>query len=858
MDTTTIATTPAATSSETSYVRLAEQCGNRNQIVQLNSTSSTTANQQHQPHEPASYRIKRARISPSRELSPDAVELEHQRLSSASPRSVEDSCGASNVESDWPTLPSPVQSQCQHDHHHHHHHRHHHHHTSMSIASLINREENERVDNILDSINACSDSESSQLDEQNEPPQLPHGWTCSKPLCEVDPPTYATTMTRQPSSSSASASASASSQYSYDTINPTSSVNSHHPMSSNNMSATVTTRDLIEHMLMVSRSVSPGFKATIPAHMGMSAPVAPPSDTAAITTTMTTVTCWHAAVAQKSYGNEKRFLCPPPVVRVLRHPVHKSQQSDTASSTNHHSNDNYPSNDPQLSMTFQILHVTGTEKAKQFYLKLKLHGHNSIPFATFDSSPIAIISKPSKKTVKARNISTCIFDGSSVSLFSRINSQTVRTRYLDTEDGRLCAKNSSWSAFTIEIVRDGITPIIPSYAGMASAASAAAARLGVIPITYGSRIVLTDKATGTSTGPLIIRKVERGQIVAEAHGPVSQMQKVALENVTNGSGSATTIQPTYLCAGYDANVVATTTDLTDTTTATTDSQPPKTEIKSSPFLTFNRPRIITETSTECIDDHLCWTIVGLAKFQYTFCEQTGLTEQPVSPCPEIAGELTINLELSQPRLYIPIRHWYAHVRHQLQPAREVWLGNLGPLPARVVHPSHYSFTHRQETSTDITLVEIILPDPSLLLMEKKKEGGGHASSNIATTVTSIHHVNRCSINAAQWRYLSAPLYLVRADDVIYQLTAQSNDIHIYQDDEQLICRVISSTMNDEKITTTSSSNMAYFNSSSSTSMARHKSPSSSSSLPLASNDSNQSNNYRGIKRPLLPGTSIIR
>ncbi|RKP24363.1 hypothetical protein SYNPS1DRAFT_29867 [Syncephalis pseudoplumigaleata] len=741
-------------------------------------------------------RVKRARVSAPRESSPcigglsdseshassgslrsllDAVELEHQRLSSASP-SATDNGACRGIDSDWSTMPSPVQPS--------------HSHASMSIASLINRDDDGRLGPMLASINACSDGEESQhsCDETGALAQLPHGWTCSKPMREIDPsqstaaagstmasmpnpPPLLPLLPLQPTSPSSLPSFH---QHHLGASGPTMSGMDHHPPlphSDSSIATMARTRDIIAHMQMIGREQANGSHAA--ASTTASAPLSGGG-----AATITTVTCWHAAVAQKSYGCEKRFLCPPPVVRVLRHSLPAEQDSMHASARDHSqstAHDDSPSamDKPQLSMTvmcenasrdlvqkslldenhmgsFKYLHVTGTDKAKQFYLKLKLHGRNSIPFATFDSAPIAIISKPSKKTVKARNISTCIFDGCHVSLFSRINSQTVRTRYLDTEDGRLCAKNSSWSAFTIEIVRDSTTPIALSYSGMAAAASAAAVRLGAIPITYGSRIVLTDRETGTSTGPLIIRKVERGQIVQDANGPVSQMQKVALEKADDPLPGTVhdPAQAVYLCAGYDANLVSTT-ELGEGYH--------KLEIKPSPFLSFNRPRQATDTLATCIDDHLCWTIVGLAQFQYTFCEQAGAAEEPVSPCPEIVGELTVNLESAQPRLYIPVRHWYAHIRHQLQPPRELWLGSLGPVPVHVVHPSHYSFCHRQETSADITLIEVILPDPSVLLMEKKKEGGGsHRHSDNAPELPPIH-VGEPTV----WRYLSAPLYLLQ-------------------------------------------------------------------------------------------------
>jgi recombining binding protein (suppressor of hairless) len=184
---------------------------------------------------------------------------------------------------------------------------------------------------------------------------------------------------------------------------------------------------------------------------------------------MTTVICLHAAVAQKSYGSEKRFLCPPPVVHIEGPVWHlRSQQLSMAvvSESGERSFEQKAPLDNNMTASFKFLHVSGTAKAKSFQLSLDITEPSQPPlsqeggdssngrvWAAFDSAPVTIISKPSKKTAKTRNISSCILAGGPVSLFNRINSQTVRTKYMTIDSGHLCASNVAWSAFNVNVVR---------------------------------------------------------------------------------------------------------------------------------------------------------------------------------------------------------------------------------------------------------------------------------------------------------------------------------------------------------------------------------------------------------------------
>lgn len=181
---------------------------------------------------------------------------------------------------------------------------------------------------------------------------------------------------------------------------------------------------------------------------------------------MTTVICLHAAVAQKSYGTEKRFLCPPPVVHI-EGPVWnmKNQQLAMAVLTEagERSFEQKAPLDQSLTASFKFLHVSGTAKTKSFQLSLDIaeppatsadgsETGNGRIWASFDSAPVTIISKPSKKTAKTRSVSSCILAGGPVSLFNRINSQTVRTKYMTVDSGQLCASNVAWSAFNVNVV----------------------------------------------------------------------------------------------------------------------------------------------------------------------------------------------------------------------------------------------------------------------------------------------------------------------------------------------------------------------------------------------------------------------
>ncbi|KAI1313377.1 hypothetical protein EDD11_002687 [Mortierella claussenii] len=455
---------------------------------------------------------------------------------------------------------------------------------------------------------------------------------------------------------------------------------------------------------------------------------------------MTTIRCWHGAIAQKSYGIEKRYLCPPPMVQVsagVNAKQIRAEQPHVIMSIlheklNNHQNQNGSEHlmeqdctlDDHLKCSFRNLHVTGTgsDSSKRFKLGLQVYLNKSttLPTAIMDSNPIPIISKPSKKTAKAGNASCFILNGMSVSLLNRINAQTVRTKYMAVDNNAVCAKIGSWSSFTIKMVKPPPAPPVkltstnnlgvfrapnhstkfvpirmkgestqaasmirsaeqvpgtsnmpphhqqqhaqyhqqqqhpqqphaPQHQQHSPYASSQQQEPSYVfsnsePVLYGSEIILINDLTGVTTDRLVIRKVENGKVIRSGSGPVSQMQKIVLQHPdrvhpedgrpyylsASSIGSPKIEGKIPLQAAMDRSPLleyrtsskkASIMDLTEDVLEDGEDEYYGDENGynvhgkqggSSPR------RVPKGQESVAVDDFVCWTIAGIAKFDYTY------------------------------------------------------------------------------------------------------------------------------------------------------------------------------------------------------------------------------------------------
>ncbi|CAE6439666.1 unnamed protein product [Rhizoctonia solani] len=171
-------------------------------------------------------------------------------------------------------------------------------------------------------------------------------------------------------------------------------------------------------------------------------------------------------VAQKSYGSEKRFLCPPPTAILIgnqwwsesRHgdetklaaprivismsgeapPQESSIEWNTTSGKPFDVNEPFSDDTTHIGRSIGkhlFISTDDQERKKKVEALVKItapaeDGEPERVIGTFPSRPIQVISKPSKKRQSAKNLELCVNHGSTISLFHRLRAQTVSTKYL--------------------------------------------------------------------------------------------------------------------------------------------------------------------------------------------------------------------------------------------------------------------------------------------------------------------------------------------------------------------------------------------------------------------------------------------
>ncbi|KAI4799540.1 hypothetical protein KUCAC02_016853 [Chaenocephalus aceratus] len=340
------------------------------------------------------------------------------------------------------------------------------------------------------------------------------------------------------------------------------------------------------------------------------------------------VTILHAKVAQKSYGNEKRFFCPPPCVyiggpgwRVMQNHLKAAGHGDAVyrvcgflclDNTSHSQADAYklmfneqpnsrsppvsqiPSmtegksnwplsrlnKPPNSSPTNEIccicvpmfasaksLFISDQDKRKHFCLLLRLFLGNRQEVGSFQSRMIKVISKPSQKRQSMKNADR------EVALFNRLRSQTVSTRYLSVDRGAFIASAKQWTAFTIMLAEAFFCSEFLQRSVSRGGRRLREAR-GALTLTLNN--LPSDS---------VIRKVNKQHAFLDVDEPVSQLHKCAFQFRHDPNALPVLIQRQHRAAPVGLN------------------------------------------------DGSCWTIIGVEVVEFTFNQGSSCILTPVTPFP---------------------------------------------------------------------------------------------------------------------------------------------------------------------------------------------------------------------------------